>query len=133
MGLPKNNLWLWGAGKVMLILSTIHAIYSSSNISVSFKNFIIFSTSKSFSVELFFYRHVYYIFLMSFYRKHSSRQCYVFRVCFHMCMLIDCWSFLDIKCPWVSLVCPIRSLLSLTSYCLQLLWALSHSSMWGLM
>ena len=37
---------------------------------------------------------------------------------------VGCWSFLIIKCPCVSLMCPIRSLLNLTSYCLQLLGAL---------
>ena len=44
---------------------------------------------------------------------------------------VGCWLFLDIKCPWVSLVCPIRILLNLTSYCQQLLRALSHSSMYS--
>ena len=49
----------------------------------------------------------------------------------HFCKLVDV-HFLNIKCPWVSLKCPIRILLNLTSYCLQLLYALSHSSMCGL-
>ena len=35
--------------------------------------------------------------------------------------------------PCLSLVCPIWILINLTSYCLQLLWALSLSSMLGLM
>ena len=42
---------------------------------------------------------------------------------------VTCWLFLDIKNPWVSLVCPIHILFSLTSYCLQLLLAFSHSLM----
>ena len=41
--------------------------------------------------------------------------------------------FFDIKCLWASLLWPIWSLLISTSYCLQLLWVLSHSSMRGLM
>ena len=46
---------------------------------------------------------------------------------------VGCWLFLDIKCQEVSLVYPIRIFLSLTTYYIQLLWALSYSLMCGLM
>ena len=48
------------------------------------------------------------------------------------CYISACQLFLDIKCLWVNLVCPNRILLSLTLYCLQLLYALYHSSMCSL-
>ena len=51
-----------------------------------------------------------------------------------ICRIFAC-SVLVIYChqmPYVSLVYSIQSLLKLTSYCLQLVWALSHSSMRGL-
>ena len=46
---------------------------------------------------------------------------------------VGCQLFLNIKCPWDSLACQTWSLLSLISYCLQLLWALFHSSMCSLL
>ena len=39
---------------------------------------------------------------------------------------VVCWLFLDIKCLWVSLMCPIRILLSLTQCCILLLWHLEY-------
>ena len=44
--------------------------------------------------------------------------------CIFLVSTCRCWSFLDIKCPLVNLVCPIQSL--------QLLWALFHYSIRGL-
>ena len=58
------------------------------------------------------------------------RQCFIVSLWFPY---VGCWLFLGIKCLLVSLVCPIPILLSLASYCLQLFWELSHSSMGGTM
>ena len=100
-------------------------VYISSNISTPLKNLIIFSTSQCPYVTLDI------VFLSAVpLLGQSYRQCFIVSLCF---LHVGCWLFLDINCLWVSLVCPIRILLSLTSYCLQLLWEFSHSLMCGLM
>ena len=70
-------------------------------------------------------------FLLSFHQGQFCRQCF-FRL-FVAFLHVGCWLFLHIICLSVSLVCPISILLNLTSYCLQLLCALSYSSMLVLM
>ena len=64
----------------------------------------------------------------------SCGQCFIVNLWFSHAVFLHagCWLFLDIKCLRVSLVCSISILLSLTSYCFQLLLAFSHSSMRGL-
>ena len=49
------------------------------------------------------------------------------------CHISTYWLLLDIGCPYVSLMCPIRSLLSLTLFYIQLFWVLFHSSIRGLL
>ena len=73
-------------------------------------------------------------FLSSLHWRQSWRQWFMVILWFpHAAFIyVGCCLFLDIKCLWVNLVCPIWSIFSLTSYCLQLLWALSHSSIQGL-
>ena len=75
-----------------------------------------------------------YFFLLSLHWGESCRQCFIVSIWFSHAVFLQVGggSFLDIKCPWVSLVCPIRILLSWTSYYLQLLYELFHSSMRGL-
>ena len=67
--------------------------------------------------------------------RQSCRQYFIVSFWFpHIAFLhVIGWLFFDIKCLWVSLVCPIHILLSLTLYCQQLFLALSHSSMFVLM
>ena len=50
----------------------------------------------------------------------------------HLYVYVGCWSFLDLKCPWFSLVCPIRSLLKLNRI-LPTTVVLSYFIMRGLM
>ena len=121
----------------MLILSAIphfFSFYISSNISVSLRNLIIFSTSQLFSSSNIMSHWILHFFLLSLHWRQSCRQCFIVSIWFpHAAFLqVGGGSFLDIRCLWVSLECPICILLSLTSYCLQLLYALSHSLMHGL-
>ena len=99
-------------------------------ISISLRNLIIFSTLQSFPRIVFTSPWILYFFLLFHHWGHSLRQCLIVSKCFpHVAFMhFACWWFLDIKCQWTSLVCPIW-----TSYYLQLLWALSHSLMHGLM
>ena len=75
-----------------------------------------------------------YFFLLSLHWRQSWRKRFIVSLWFPYPLFphVSCWLFLDIKCLWVSLVCPIHILLSLNSYCLELLLTLSHSSMCGL-
>ena len=118
----------------LLISSASCHFYISSNIPISLRNLIIFSTSQSF-VVMSLCHSGYCFFLLSLHWGQSCRQFFIVRLWFPLAAFphVGCWLFFDIKWPWVSLVCPIRILFSLTSYCLQLLWALSHSAMCGLM
>ena len=95
---------------------------------------LFFPLRNIFSVE-FLYHSEYFIFAANLPLGHSLWQCLVFSVSFvHVAFVhVGCWLFLVIKCPWVSLVCPIRGLLNLTLYFLQLSWALSNYSIWGSM
>ena len=71
-------------------------------------------------------------FLFSLHWGQCCRQCFIVRFWFPHAAFshVGCWLFLDIKYPWVSLECLIHILLSLTLYCLQLLWAHSFFNAW---
>ena len=43
--------------------------------------------------------------------RQSCRQCFIV-ILFSTCCIFVCWLFLDIKCPWISLVCSIYMLFS---------------------
>ena len=107
-------------------------VYISSNIfPISLKNFIIFSTSKSFPV-VFKLLWIFTFFLLSLHCGHSSSQCFITSVCFLHSVFVhaSCWSFLDIKYSWVRLTSPSNmEPLNLASYCLQLSLALFYSLM----
>ena len=106
----------------------------SLNIPVSLWNLIIFSTSHFFPSSVLISPWILCFFLLSLYWRQSCRQCLYVSICFlHAAFLqVGGGSILDIRCPCDSLEYPIRFLLSLTSYWLQLLYALSYSSMRGL-
>ena len=97
------------------------SFYISSNISIS----QVFLSSTLMSPWIL------YFFLLSLHQGQPCRKCFIVGVWSpHAAFLhVGGFSFFDIECAWVNLVCPIRILLSLTLYCLQLLYALSHSSM----
>ena len=113
----------------MLILSAIpYFIFTQT--SVSLRNLIILFTSQFFPSRLLW---IFYFFLLFFHLGQSCRQCFIVSIWLpHTAFLqVGGCPFFDIKCPWVSLLCPIRILLSLI-YCLQLFYALSHSLTSGL-
>ena len=96
-----------------------YSIYISLNISVSFRNLVIFSTSQWFPSSALKSPWILNFFLLSLHWGQSCIQCFIISLWFlHATFLQVGGSFLDIKCPWVSLECPICILLSLTSYCL---------------
>ena len=99
----------------------------------SLRNLIIFSTICS---QQCFYITLEIVFFSVFLALGNfCRQYMIVNIWFPYAALphVGCWLFLDLKCPCVSLVCSIWSLLSLTSYCLQLMWELSHAKICGLM
>ena len=93
---------------------------------ISLRNFIIFSTSQFFPIVIFILYLILYSFLVVPPLRQSSRQYFIVSVWFlHVVFLhVGCWSFLALKYPWNSLVCPMQILLNSNSYCLQLLGAL---------
>ena len=103
----------------MLILSAnlnFFSFYISSNIFVSLKNLIIFSTSQLFSSSVLMSPWILYFFLLALYWRQFCRQCFIVSLWFqHAAFLHVSCSFFDIKCPWVNIVSPIRIPLSLTS------------------
>ena len=103
-------------------LVSYSSFYISLNIFVSLRNFIIYSTSHLFPNIALMSPWILYFFLLSFHMEQSCRQCFIVSIWFpHAAFLqVGGGSFLDIKCLWVSLVCPICILLSLTSYFLQI-------------
>ena len=62
-------------------------------------------------------------FLPSLHCTHSWWQCLITSFWFSQPAFLHIFylPFLNIKCQWASLMCPIRSLRHLTSHCLQLL------------
>ena len=104
-------------------LVSFFSFYISSNISVS-------STSQFFPCSALKSPCILHFFLLSLHWGQSCRQCFIVSLCSPHSAFLQAGgcSFLDIKCLWVSLICPVRVLLNFTSYCLQL----SHSSMYGL-
>ena len=84
-------------------------------ISVSFRNLITLSTSQFFPNSFPMSPWILYFFLLSFHWGNLIGNVLLLVFGFY-----GDGSFLDIRCPWVSLECQIRILLSLTSYCLQL-------------
>ena len=86
------------------------------NISISLRNLITLSTSQSLPINVFILHLILCYFLLSIHWMYSWRQYLIVSLWFlNVTFLhVDCWSFIDNKCPWVSLVCPIQSLLNLT-------------------
>ena len=109
------------------------SFYISSCISVSFRNLITFTTLKLFPSSVSMSPWILYFFLLSIHWGQFCRKFFIVSICFPHAAFLQAGggSFLEIRCPWVSLECPIRILLNLISHCLQLLYALSHSSMRG--
>ena len=85
------------------------SFYISLNISVSLRNLIIFSASQLFYSSVLMSPQILYFFLLSIHWGQFCRQCFIVNLRF---LHAGCCSFLDIKCPWVNLVCPIRCLCS---------------------
>ena len=121
----------------MTLFSAFYHPYISLNIPISPRNPITFSTSQSFLSSVFkkFYPGYCIFFLLSLHWGQSCRQCFIANLWFQHVAFphVGGWLFHDIKYPWVNLVFPIRILISLTSYCLKMLWALTLSRMCGLM
>ena len=90
-----------------------------------------FSTSQSFPSSILMSPWILCFFLLSFHWGQSCKQCFIINLLFPHAAFphISGCLFLNIKCPWVNLVCSMCILLGLTSYYLQLFWELSHSSM----
>ena len=65
-------------------------------------------------------------FLLSLHCGQSCRQFFIVWFPHAAFLHVGCWLFLDTNCLWVSLVCPICIILSLTLYCLfwhfRILW-----------
>ena len=118
----------------MLILLAIYYFIFPQILHKSLRNLIIFSTSQSLSSSVFILLWIIYFFLVFLQWGHSLKHCLIVIVWFpHPAFLhVGWWSFLVIKCPSVSLVCPIQNLLNWIAHYLQLLWTHSHSSMCGL-
>ena len=93
------------------------------NIPISLKNFIIFSTSQSFPSSVLMSPWILYLFLLFLHWGAVLQVMFYCQALVSTCCISTC----------CSLVCPIRILLSLNLYCLQLLWALAHPSIHGLM
>ena len=119
---------------VLISLKFCFHLYISSNIPISLRDLIIFSTSQFFNCSVLMFPLMLYFFLLSLHWGNLIGDILLLVSGIHILHFphVGCWWFLDIKCLWVSLMCPVCILLSLTSYCLQLLWTLSHSSMHGL-
>ena len=102
---------------------------------LSLRNLIIFSISHSFPSSVLKSPWILCFFLLSVHWGQTCRQCFIVNLWFPQAAFlhVGCYSFIDIKGQWINLVFPIHILLSLTSYCLQLLYAFSHSLMRGLM
>ena len=100
---------------------------------ISFRNLMTYATFHSIPSIFFMSLSIPCFLLSSFHWGQSCRKCFTVILWFpHILFLhFGGCSFLDIKYPWINLVCPFHNLLNFISL-QQLLWVLFHSSIRGL-